>query len=151
MPMGESKRPLLVSAVVVMLCLMALAEYKDLRSIGDDEPLLDSASAVQIAYAVARLVSLFGALVTARGLWGMRPWAMACYAAYGVVLVAEEVLGALSLGFGWNEVLFRSVFAIVLLCTVGVALRSAIRRVAQPDGLVDSENRTFFCTQWQVK
>ena len=134
--MRESKRPLLVSAVVVMLCLMALAEYKGLRSIGDDEPLLDSASAAKIAYAVARLVSLFGALVTAIGLWGMRPWAMACYAAYAVVLVAEEVLGALSLGFGWNEVLFRSVFAIALLCTVGVALRRVIRRAAQPDGLV---------------
>jgi hypothetical protein len=117
---------------------MALAEYKGLRSIGDDEPLLDSASAVKIAYAVARLVSLFGALVTAIGLWGMRPWAMACYAAYAVVLVAEEVLGALSLDFGWNEVLFRSVFAIALLYTVGVALRRVIRRAAQPDGLVGS-------------
>ena len=59
------------------------------------------------------------------------------YAAYAVVLVAEEVLGALSLGFGWNEVLFRSVFAVILLCTVGVALRCAIPKVAQPDGLVD--------------
>jgi hypothetical protein len=125
---------------------MALAEYKDLRSIGDDEPLLDSASPVQIAYAVARLVSLLGAVVTAMSLWGMRPWAMACYAAYAVVLVAEEALGPLSLGFGWNEILFRSVFAIVLLCTVGVALRRAIRGAAQPDGLVDCKPKQLRST-----
>ena len=68
----------------------------------------------------------------------MRSWAMACYAAYAVVLVAEEVLRTLSFGFGWSEVLIRSVFGIVLLCTVGVALRCGIRKATQPDGSADS-------------
>jgi len=124
-----------------MLCLMALVEYKDLRSIGDDEALSDwvfGASAVQFACAITRLVSLLCAVVTAVGLWGMRSWAMASYAACAVVLVANEVLGTLSLGFGWNEVLLRSVIAIVLLCTVGVALGRAIRKAAQPDAPADS-------------
>ena len=139
--MRESKRPIFVSAVAVMLCLMALAEYSDLRSIGDDEALWDSvfeASAVQLAYTVARLVSLIGAVVTAVGLWKMRSWAMACYAVYAVVLVAKETLSTLSFGFGWGEVILRSVFGIVLLCTVGVALRCAIRKAIQPDGSPDS-------------
>ena len=102
MLMRESKRPLFVSVVAVMLCLMALAEYKDLRSIGDDEALLDwvfGASAVQLAYTVTCLVSLLCAVVTAVGLWEMRSWAMACYAVYAVVLVAEEVLRHLVLWF----------------------------------------------------
>ena len=62
---------------------------------------------------------------------------MVCYAGCAVVLVANEVLDALSLGFGWNEVLLRSVIAIVLLCAVGVALGHAIRKASQPDAPAD--------------
>jgi hypothetical protein len=134
------KRPSFVSVVAVMLCLTAFAEYKDLRSIGDDEALSDwvfNASAVQFAHAITSVVSLLCAVVTAVGLWGMRSWAMVCYAGCAVVLVANEVLDALSLGFGWNEVLLRSVIAIVLLCAVGVALGHAIRKASQPDAPAD--------------
>jgi hypothetical protein len=107
--MRKYKRPLFVSVVAVMLCLIALAEYKYLRSIFDRETLLNwvfGASAVQLASTVTCLVSLLCAVVTAVGLWGMRSWAMACYTAYAVVAVAEVVVPSKNLipvsrqGFG---------------------------------------------------